>query len=352
MKKKLSYLKNLASLTLAISIWTSCQHVENNEVLPVVKDQEALRETEGTLEFASATDYYNFFENRENFEVPNFNSMAKTMKTSIDGASNYRVAFDGTALFDDLQDAMIMDLLDSDGMIIIEGYLIFLDFDNLVAAATKDHTLRNEILERNYENEKISVFPFEEDIFDLLVGDSQEEMIVKSTETKENLRVLSNCPGSYPPGSTFPPMLNNDCEWNNCSWTTQYNEAGWSYKAEAKHVYQSAAIYFRLKSEIAHFKRGPGGSWNSEGNANLRITYWGEFTPKNRSTVYLSSCWDSCQGCSPAPANKDKVQKVHHEAGRKLTSYNLFGIYDVHLGGTHAFSGYSDVFQLKNIRKS
>ena len=109
--------------------------------------------------------------------------MAKTMKTSIDGASNYRVAFAGNALFDDLQDAVIMDLLDSDGMIIIEGYLIFLDFDNLVAAATKDHTLRNEILERNYENEKISVFPFEEDILALLVGDSQEEMVVKSSET-------------------------------------------------------------------------------------------------------------------------------------------------------------------------
>ena len=124
-----------------------------------------------------------FFEDRENFEVPNFNSMAKTMKTSIDGASNYRVAFAGNALFDDLQDAVIMDLLDSDGMIIIEGYLIFLDFDNLVAAATKDHTLRNEILERNYENEKISVFPFEEDILALLVGDSQEEMVVKSSET-------------------------------------------------------------------------------------------------------------------------------------------------------------------------
>lgn len=83
----------------------------------------------------------------------------------------------------------------------------------------------------------------------------------------------------------------------------------------------------------------------------MTITYWGSFKPKNRSTINISARYDECQGCGPVIGNTDKVQKIHHEAERRLTSYNLYGIFEVHLGGNHAQSGYPDVFQLHNIQR-
>jgi len=262
----------------------------------------------------------------------------------------HRVLNESEVIFD-FQDSYLLELLDTNSMIMIDKYLIKLDFSSQRAYVTDNFKKRQSMIDGEYS--EVLSFSFEDELLEILF-ESNVEYENKVKSIGESSRILS-CPGSYPPGSTFPPMIfNSSCDSRKCEWVSIHQEAGWEYKAEAMHAYQAAAIYFRLKTEIAHFKRNinTSSSWSSEPDPNMNIVYWGNFTPNNRSTVTLSGCYDSCQGCNPPPANRQKVQKIHHEAGRRLTSYNLYGIFDVQLGGNHAASGYPDVFQLINIQEN
>uniref|UniRef100_UPI00258DD364 hypothetical protein n=1 Tax=Algoriphagus sp. TaxID=1872435 RepID=UPI00258DD364 len=53
-------------------------------------------------------------------------------------------------------------------------------------------------------------------------------------------------------------------------------------------------------------------------------------------TVTLDACYTDCQGCGPQPANTEKVQKIHHESGRRLTQVNLNMIFRGRIGGSEA----------------
>ncbi|WP_139183563.1 hypothetical protein [Algoriphagus alkaliphilus] len=305
---------------------------------------------DGLLKFKTVLDYERALEIKEN--VQDFYSMASLLAESgVPGSEGYRV-LEENGVLSDFQDSYLLELLDPNGMIMIDKYLIKLDFFSQTAYVTDNFEKRQAMIDEEYSDSDILTYSFEEELLEILFGSVVDyENNIKTFE--ERARILS-CPGSYPPGSTFPPMIfNSNCDSRKCEWVSIYPEAGWEYKAEAMHAYQAAAIYFRLKTEIAHFKRNTttSGGWSSEPDPNMNIVYWGNFTPKNRSTVTLSGCYDSCQGCTPPPANREKVQKIHHEAGRRLTSYNLYGIFDVHLGGNHAASGYPEVFQLINIQE-
>lgn len=238
-------------------------------------------------------------------------------------------------------------------MVIIGDFLIKLDFFSKKAFVTKNLGRILNFKEEVYDFEDVSEYDFEDDVLEDLFRDTNSGIEDLNKEVTENARINgTGCPGTFPPGSSFPSSIGDNCDYRKCQWTSIYSEAGWSYKAEAKHVYQAAAIYFRLKSEIAHFKNNQSNStgWSTEPSPGMTITYWGSYTPRNRSTVNISSCYDECQGCGPIIAYKDKVQKIHWESGRRLTSYNLSGIFEVHLGGNHAQSGYPDVFQLYKIQ--
>jgi len=153
-----------------------------------------------------------------------------------------------------------------------------------------------------------------------------------------NLRILT-CPGTPRPGLSLPfrPFTNNPDPFEDraVDYESEPVTFGvYQYKTRAKHTYQAAAIYFRLKSELEHYRRVNDFSslWSPHPDPTMSITYWGSFKPKNRSTVNLDACFNQCQGCSPQPANIEKVQKVHHEAGRRLDQINLSGIYRGTLG--------------------
>jgi len=160
----------------------------------------------------------------------------------------------------------------------------------------------------------------------------------------ENRRIME-CPGTLKPGLSLPykptpaPGDVNPYEYRVTSYTLDTDPiGGYIYRINAKHAYQAAAIYFRLKSELEHYKRTFDATsiFSADEDPFMSITFWGDFTPKNRSKVFLDNCWESCQGCSPQPANKQKVQKVHWEAGRRLNQVNLHGIYRGRLGGSSA----------------
>jgi hypothetical protein len=139
-------------------------------------------------------------------------------------------------------------------MIMIDKYLIKLDFYSQTAHVTDNFEKRQAMIEEEYSDSDILAYSFEEELLEILFGSMVDyENNIKTIG--ESARILS-CPGSYSPGSTFPPMIfNSNCDSRKCEWVSIYPEAGWEYKAEAMHAYQAAAIYFRLKTEIAHFKR-------------------------------------------------------------------------------------------------
>lgn len=340
--------KHLLLLILVI-VANGCINEPENSGIPE-NELGQVKLDEGLLKFKTVLDYERALEAKD--PVQDFYSMASLLSDSgVPDSERYRVLEENGVLAD-FQDSYLLQLLDSNGMIMIDEYLIKLDFSSEMAYVTEDLEKRQDLAEGEYSGSNIEAYSFDDDLLEILFG-PEVDVDLDAKDGVESARVLS-CPGSYPPGSTFPPMIYNpSCDSRKCEWVSIYQEGVWEYRAEAMHAYQAAAIYFRLKSELAHSKRNTStsGGWSSEGDPNMNIVYWGNFTPKNRSTVTLSGCYSGCQGCSPPPANTEKVQKVHHEAGRRLTSYNLYGIFDVHLGGNHAASGYPDVFQLINIQE-
>ncbi|SMD43379.1 hypothetical protein SAMN00777080_1971 [Aquiflexum balticum DSM 16537] len=335
-------------------------HDELKGEFPHQSEQEVMRIEGGTLKFASILDYESFFDDPEVFDIPDFQSLAKIFSKRQTINTVYgRLSDVGKEFLEDFEDATILQLLDKDGMIVIGEYLIYLDFELRVAAVTKDHSLRQHLIDRNQENPAIRIFDFEEDLLRELEPEPMISIEDKTGEESSYSQRIQSCPGSFPPGSGYVtplvPVLRADCgnPDRKCDYTTSppYQEGDFQYRAIATHVYQAAAIYFRLKSELVHQKRNTAGTniWGSEGDPNMTITYWGNFKPNNKPVVSLSSCYASCQGCSPPPTNTEKIQKIHWEASRRLTQINLYGIYEGHLGGSHAQSGQPYYFQLQPV---
>jgi hypothetical protein len=319
---------------------------------PSLDKDGSLKLIQGVRNFSTVDDYESVLQNHKLEDLPGFVSYSMFIADPFYSNSESSRVVQENELLSDFSDAFILDILDSYGMVIIEDYLIKLDFKKRLVLATKNIERIKDFKKESYNYFDVKSYDFNEDVLGILYNEDNNLHLEKNYN--ENARLMSNgCPGNYSVGSTPPPMIGDDCDSRKCQWTSIWREAGWIYKVEAKHVYQAAGIYFRLKSEMAHFKRNEqtSGFWSSEPNPGMTITYWGSYTPKNRSTVNLSSCYDQCQGCGPIIANTDKVQKIHWESGRSLTDYNLYGIYEAHLGGAHAPSGYPDAFQLFNIKK-
>lgn len=347
-------MKKLGIITLFAGIVCiySCDGIDSNS--PFTEENFSSDIIQGVRKFSTVSDYELILKTHSLPEYPEFISMSKVISDPLISDSESARIWQEDEFLNDLSDAFLLEIIDSDGMIIIEDYLIKLDFNKRLAFVTDNLDrlvdFRNEV----YDFNDVESYDFEQDVLGILFGEDESKTDQTEKDSKENARIAGDgCPGAYPPGSLFPPKIGSGCDSRKCQWTRIYSEAGWSYKAEAKHVYQAAAIYFRLKSEIAHFKNNESNStgWSSEPIPGMTITHWGSYTPKNRSAVQLSSCYDLCEKCGPVIANTDKVQKIHWEEGRRLISFNLYGIYEVHLGGSHAQSGYPDVFQLYNIQE-
>lgn len=97
-------------------------------------------------------------------------------------------------------------------------------------------------------------------------------------------------------------------------------------------------MYFRLKSELEHYERVNDQSsiYSPLKDPFASITYWGTFKPNNQPVRTLDRCFDGCEGCVPVIANMQKVQKIHWEAGRRLTQVNLHMIFRGRIGGDRA----------------
>lgn len=345
MKKTSSKFGALVFATL-LSVLLGCDAPYDTEITPSIDDNtNPIKLVGNTLKFATIKDYESIFENLGTISLPEFTSFKNY--TEMD-SYNLRFSDNGQSYLDELEGSIILELLDKDGMIIIEDNLIFLDFENKVTVLTKEHSLKESILKRNYNDTRITVFSFEDDVLEI-IQTQPEHIESQSEDIKQNLRVMQNCPGTFPIGSTTPTMNGNGCDSRKCELEQIYNggPGGHDYRAKMKHVYQPVGIYFRLKSELEFHRRShPSGSWSAY-PTSMNITYWGSYKPNNRSTENISGCQDGCQGCFPQPVNTLKVQKVHWESTRRLTQYNIYGIYEY-----FTYNLGTDAVQLYNIQRN
>jgi hypothetical protein len=339
----------IVAFALLVAVY-SC--VGNDSSTPSILDSELSGVLKGVRKFQTVSEY-EFAIYRKNLKnIEGFVSMGEVVRDqSVDGTISGRIIEDDDPR-KEFSDTYLLDIIDSDGMVIIEDYLIKLDFQQKMAFVT-DNLLRIEDFRAgSLDFNDVMTYGFEEDLLTILFGEGGADSDQRIEENNQNARIASiGCPGPYAVGSTFPPMSGIGCGSRFCEFSTYHIEADFTYRADAKHVYQAAAVYFRMKSELAHFRNNHSNStgWVATPSPGMSITYWGGYTPKNRPYQPLSGCYDQCQGCDTF--NEDKVQKIHWEAGRRLDSFTLYGIFEVHLGGNHAPSGYPDVIQLYNLQE-
>jgi hypothetical protein len=259
---------------------------------------------------------------------------------------NLRISDAEQTALTEFMDTPLLKILDQDGLVSIGDYFILLDFSEKVAAVTKEPSKVQLLKTRKYNDTSIQLYSFEDELLTILFGNGQASSQLNESHNgspNPNMRIQSCSSGtprpglslSFRPETTNPnPTVDRQEEWA----LTSNDIAGRQYRIRAKHAYQAAAVYFRLKSELEHYSRVNDATsvFNPLSDPFASITYWGNFTPNNRSTVTLDACYSECQGCGPQPANTEKVQKIHHESGRRLTQVNLNMIFRGRIGGSEA----------------
>jgi hypothetical protein len=195
--------------------------------------------------------------------------------------------------------------------------------------------LKDDILNGNYDDPSIKLFGFEDDVLDLVLTNAASTYDKSSI----NARVLT-----YDPNA---PTISDGCSWNKCDNNGHAsqeidgatpNGSLFKYRLEAKHVYQSAGIYFRLFSEAKHMRR-PDGSilpFNSE-STNMYIYYDYEYESRKNSIGFRS-------GNSYAYIFSDKLKPIYYEANRSLRKFTLDTQFFIEIGGDHgsALNGFTE----------
>ncbi len=361
MKKNVHNVKNAFLAIVAIMGVIGCQE-DLDDLTELVIDSKPIELKDGTLKFASNEVYEGLLEKSDDLSLPEFLSYQKILEEYKQAkGTDLRVSEELLDNLEGFQDTPLLGILDKDGMVIIGDYLFSLDFERELVGVTNNSSLKNQMISKNFEHKNIRKFTFETDILSELdlAYDSSVEGVEKKYSTYENFRI-QNCPGNIPPGTGIPLIPSNRDDVLEPDKKVEFTLTWVSstflreYRATALHVYQPAGIYFRLKTELSHDSRlyMQTNNWTPEPDSNMSVFYWGSFKPKNRSTVNLYNCWDSCQGCWPQPANRDKVQKVHWEAARRLDVINLYGIFRGRLGGDVAITTSGYEFRLQPILRN
>jgi len=306
-----------------------------------------VRVKEGTLHFPTAQIFENYMLGNEDYAVVNKESFESLFSLAGNQLRpNLRISEEEKTALTEFMDTPLLKILDQDGLVAIGEYYILLDFSERLAAVTKEPSKVQSLKLRKYNDSSIQLYSFEEELLTILFGNIQESSKLNEFQNRlsnPNMRIQSCSSGTPKPGlnlsfrpeTTNPnPTVDRQEEWS----LTSNDIGGRQYRIRAKHAYQAAAIYFRLKSELEHYTRlnDATSPFNPLKDPFASITYWGSFTPNNRSTITLDGCYTECQGCTPPPANTEKVQKIHHESGRRLTQVNLNMIFRGRIGGSEA----------------
>ncbi|WP_158861232.1 hypothetical protein [Lunatibacter salilacus] len=255
---------------------------------------------------------------------------------------NKRVTDETKRFLEDLEGTVLLDILDENGMLMIGENLYHLDFNRGVVVVTDNLGLKEDILNNNFEDSAVKIFSFEEDVLDLVLANA-ESTVEKSSV---NGRILN-----YDP---YAPTISSGCGWDKCDNNndskqnvegTTSNGSNFTYRLEAKHVYQSVGVYFRLFSEAKHMRR-PSGSpltWNSE-PTTMYIYYNYEYVSRKNNIGFKS-------GNSYANALTNHLKPTYYEANRSLSKFFLNTQYYVEIGGNHGSASDGSIAWSFNLRR-
>lgn len=366
MKKQILRLMNafIAASTILI-LGGGCQEQMNEFDLDLSVEEDLVKVKDGTLHFQGREVFEDFMFGSEKTALigeESFKSLALLLKDHQ--GNNLRLSGTEISKISEFEGTPLLDVLDSDGLVAIENYYICLDFDNETAGVTKNSNLVPLLRNKDFSHDSVQVYSFEEEVLGILFGNVGNSKYTGESNTKAmgaSQRIMDCNTGTPKPGlnlpyrPTPPAGVINPSTDREISYTEVVTIGSYQYKIKAKHAYQAAAIYFRLKSELEHYRRVNDATalYSPDQDPFMSISYWGDFTPNNRATVTLDACYESCQGCTPPPVNRQKVQKIHWEAGRRLIQVNLHGIYRGRLGGSHAgFNAIPYEFRLVPINRN
>ena len=311
MKKQL---KNFGGIFLLGATLSGCIS-DQNEDFPELSQDKGVEVVGKTLSFADFESYENAIQDPKEILSLDFQSIAKLTKTEST-SSNARIFSDEESkALEEYQGSLILDILDEDGMVIIDNKIFYLDFANRLVAVTSDLSLRESLKNGEYDSNEVYLFSFEDEVLELLEKGSEGTIFSKSKNEIENRRV-----------NAF--YVGDNCDWDEC----RYNDdtpgtTGMDYRLEAKHVYQSSGIYFKLFSQAKHMKKSAPPLYSGEAT-EIRI-YWDYWYKSKKSSIGVQSdidydsVWD------------DDLEVEYYSSSRGLESYRLDSRFYVEVGGNH-----------------
>ena len=212
--------------------------------------------------------------------------------------------------------SLILDILDEEKTVVIGERLFYLDFAKKLVAVTEDFSLRPSLIEGDYDSDLVYLFSFEDEVISLLEEGSTGTILSKKRADLENRRIAA---------------VGTNCDWDECRYVEDVpGTAGMDYRIEAKHVYQSSGIYFKLFSQGKHMKKSAPPLYSGE-PTDIRI-YWNYWIKSKKSSYGTRSQiadraeWD------------DTLEVQYYSMGRGLESYRLDSRFYVEVGGDHGNS--------------
>jgi hypothetical protein len=307
-------LKNFGGIILLGATLSACI-TDQNEDFSQPSQERGLEVKGKTLSFADFESYENAIQDPKEILTLDFQSIAKLTKTET-ASSNARIFSDEESkALEEYQGSLVLGILDEDGMVIIEDKLFHLDFVNRLVAVTSNLSLRESLKNGEFDSNEVYLFSFEDEVLELLEKGSEGTIFSKSKNEIENRRV-----------NAF--YVGDNCDWDEC----RYNEdtpgtTGMDYRLEAKHVYQSSGIYFKLFSQAKHMKKSAPPLYSGEAT-EIRI-YWDYWYKSKKSSIGVQSdidydsVWD------------DDLEVEYYSSSRGLESYRLDSRFYVEVGGNH-----------------
>ncbi|WP_100629187.1 hypothetical protein [Algoriphagus formosus] len=242
-----------------------------------------------------------------------------------------RVSQEGYNEISSWADSPLLELLDQDGFIIIEDYLIYLNFNNRTAVVSTNLELKDQILEGDVSSEDIRLFSFDDDVIGLLEANSPSTLL----KSEYNARIMT----------TYDPLVytvSSGCNWDKCDNSndvnnieivgTSYSGGIFRYRLEAKHVYQAAGIYFRLLSQSKHMRKPDGGSvtWTAEATS-LYLWYDYEYKSKKRNSSLIKRSGQN-------NVFNNVLEPTYYSSSRGLERFYLKTQFYGEPGGNHGYS--------------
>lgn len=314
------------------------------EEVPISSLNPRVEIVNGTLKVDSFDHYEDLITGKEKLEKLSFINFQDNFRELLNSGKNLRINQVGYEGITSWEGSPLLEILDKDGFVILEDYLIYLNFNNRSAVVTKNLELKEDILDGNISSEQIRLFSFDDDVIGLLEQNSPSTL----PKTQYNARILT----------VFNPLaytVTAGCVWDKCDNSQDYgdiigvgyNGGTFRYRLDSKHVYDAAAISFRLYSKAKHMRKPEDGSLIWTATPTIMYIFWDyEYLSKKSGSTLQKSI-------SQSNTVNNELEATYYSSGRGLEKFYLRSQFYGEPGGNHGYSpsGTFWQFNLKQIDK-